>query len=296
MSATTDGAPAAPPRNGPAADNSPAGLTAQLSEVWSAIASLGRDLSPEQWDRPTACPGWSVKDQLVHVIGTESMLAGLPTPDAEVGDLPHVRNDIGRFNEAWVIGLADLGGPAVLARFEELAADRLAALGALDPSAWDEPGWTPVGQAPYRRFMQIRIFDCWVHLQDMREALDPRAGGGEVAEADGGPAAEQAVDEVVRAIGLLVGKRAGAPEGSRVAITLTGPVHRRILVAVEGRAALVDGFDGPPTVELTTDSSRFVRLACGRVPETEVATAFGVAISGDEELGRRIVANLSFTI
>jgi uncharacterized protein (TIGR03083 family) len=296
MSTVPDTAPASPARNGLVADNSPAALTAQLREVWSAIAARGHGLTGEEWDRATACPGWSVKDQVVHMIGTESMLAGRPTPEVEVGDLPHVRNDIGRFNEAWILDLAALDGPAVLDRFEELTAERLEALAALDPAAWDEPGWTPVGQAPYRRFMQIRIFDCWVHLQDMRAALDPGAGGEQLSGVDGGPAAEQSVDEVVRAIGLLVGKRAGAPKGSRVAITLTGPVQRRILVAVEGRAALVDAFDGPATVELATDSLRFLRLACGRVPEAEVAAATGVAVSGDEELGRRIVANLRFTI
>ena len=35
--------------------------------------------------------------------------------------------------------------------------------------------------------------------------------------------AEQAVDEIVRALGYIVGKKAGAPEGSRVTFELTGP-------------------------------------------------------------------------
>ena len=38
------------------------------------------------------------------------------------------------------------------------------------------------------------------------------------------------------------------PEGSRVRIDLTGPVSRTYLVLVEGRAAVVDSFDRPPTV------------------------------------------------
>jgi uncharacterized protein (TIGR03083 family) len=305
---------ASPAVNGPVADNSPAGLTAQLAEVWGAVSALGHTLTPPEWELPTACPGWSVKDQVVHLIGTESMLAGRPVPEAAVGDVAHVRNDIGRFNEAWVVGLGQLDGPAVLAHFDQLSAERRATLGALDPAAWDEPGWTPVGQAPYRRFMQIRVFDCWVHLQDMLAALRhadgsvggvdldpatgsaPHAGAAILSGVDAGPAAQQSVDEVVRAIGLLVGKRAGAPTGSRVAITLTGPVERRILVAVDGRATLVDELDEPATVTLTTDSMRFVRLACGRVPQEQVEGAEGVVIDGDIELGHRIVAHLGFTV
>jgi uncharacterized protein (TIGR03083 family) len=286
---------ASPAVNGPVADNSPAGLIAQLAEVWGAVSDLGRTLTPPQWELPTACPGWSVKDQVVHLIGTESMLAGRPAPEAEVGDAAHVRNDIGRFNEAWVVGLGQLDGPAVLTHFDQLSTERLVALRALDPAAWEEPGWTPVGQAPYRRFMQIRVFDSWVHLQDMLVALDTSAAIAE-SGAGAGPAAEQSVDEVVRAIGLLVGKRAGAPDGSRVAITLTGPVHRRILVAVDGRAALVDRLDGPATVSLTLDSLCFLRLACGRVSAGEVEAGTGVVIEGDTDLGHRIMAHLSFTI
>ena len=99
------------------------------------------------------------------------------------------------------------------------------------------PSWTPIGQADYRRFMQIRVFDCWVHEQDVRDAVG-RPGH------EDGPVAEQAVDEIVRALGYIVGKKAGAPEGSSVTIELTGPVARSIHVAVDGRAAVVDRLPG----------------------------------------------------
>ena len=52
----------------------------QLEDVWSSIAALGQELSDEDWSKPTDCPGWTVKDQLSHVIGTESMLAGRTAP------------------------------------------------------------------------------------------------------------------------------------------------------------------------------------------------------------------------
>ena len=40
------------------------------------------------------------------------------------------------------------------------------------PTKWDEEGFTPEGPGPYRQFMAIRVFDCWYHDQDIREALD----------------------------------------------------------------------------------------------------------------------------
>jgi uncharacterized protein (TIGR03083 family) len=294
------------PSPGLVADSSSEGLVAQLEEVWTAVSLLCATLTAEQWELPTSCPEWSVKDQVIHLIGTESMLDGRPTPQIPgassappFGD--HVRNDIGRFNEAWIVALGHLDGPTILDLFNEVTRERLGALRALDWTAWDEVGWTPVGQAPYRRFMQIRVFDCWVHFQDIRSALGiselgasgPNESGGGASGGgdswsvldgiDGGAAAEQSVDEVVRALGLLIGKRAGAPEGSTVALTLTGPVRRQIFVAVEGRATVVARLDARPTVSLTTDSVRFVNLACGR-------------IEGDTDLGQRIIGHLAFTV
>ena len=37
---------------------------------------------------------------------------------------------------------------------------------------WDREGFTPEGPGPYRQFMEIRVFDCWYHDQDIREAVD----------------------------------------------------------------------------------------------------------------------------
>ena len=130
-----------------------------------------------------------------------------------------------------------------------------------------------------------RVFDSWVHEQDMRSAV------GQPGHGDG-PAAEQAIDEIERALGYVIGKRAGAPDASSVTIELTGPVIRSIHVAVDGRAAVVAALPGAADVTIRLGSDTFAALACGRVDPAEVA----VAIEGDQELGRRIATNLAFTI
>jgi len=272
------------------ADNSPTGLIAQLAETWGATAEVCRGLTPAQWRLPTACPGWSVKDQVVHIIGTESMLAGLPTPDVAPSDAPHVRNDIGKFNEAWITARLGASGEEILDELESVTASRLEALRAMPEEAWEEPSWTPVGQAPYRRFMQIRVFDCWAHEMDIKDALDPPAAP------SAGQAAEQAVDEVERALGLLIGKRAAAPAGARVTLALTGPVHRDIHVAVNGRASVVDELDSPARVVLRMSSLDLLRLGCGRRDPVVAVRDGDIGIAGDTELGERILAHLPFTI
>jgi uncharacterized protein (TIGR03083 family) len=268
-------------------DNSAGALTDQLDDVWTSLAFLGAGLTDEEWGRPTPCPGWSVAAQYAHVIGTESMLLGRPNPDAEAGRPAHVRNDIGGFNEVWVVALGRLPREQVLAQFDEVTAARRQVLAAMSEEDFSAPSWTPIGQADYRRFMQIRVFDCWVHEQDIRVAL------GRPGHQDGA-AAEQAVDEIVRALGYIVGKKAGAPAGSRVTIELTGPVKRTIHITVDGRAQVVDDLDGPATASVALGSTPFTRLACGRVDPA--ANLGDVQLAGDTDLAGRIVANLPFTI
>ncbi len=284
-----------PAPNPPAivSDNSAAGLTAQLAEVWGALSELGSGLSDADWQTGTPCPGWPVAAQYAHMIGTESMLLGRPNPEADPGSPAHVRNQIGGFNEVWVAALAPRPRAEVLEMFSEVTSERLRALAAMTEDDFSAESWTPVGQADYRRFMQIRVFDCWVHEQDIRDALD-RPGHGS------GPAAEQAVDEIVRAAGYLVGKKAGAPAGSSVRLQLTGPVERRVDVSVaDGRARVVEALDGPPVATVTLGSDAFTRLACGRVEPAAVLDGGrlgGVRLDGDASLGRRVAEHLAFTI
>jgi uncharacterized protein (TIGR03083 family) len=215
------------------------------------------------------------------------MLLGRPNPGVDAGRPEHVRNDIGLFNEVWVVALAAVPRQEVLAQFAEVTDARRRALASMNEDTFSEPSWTPIGQADYRRFMQIRVFDCWVHEQDVRGAVG-RPGDGS------GPVAEQALDEIGRALGYVVGKRAAAPEGSSVTFELTGPLPRSLHVVVAGRARVVDALPAPAGVTVRMGSDLFGRLACGRV---DPAIVLGeVQLSGDEELGRRIVDSLAFTI
>ena len=259
-----------------------------LGREWSAIADLLAGLDENAWSRP-ALPGWDVHDVLAHLIGTERTLAGAQHPDIPAdGDAgEHVRNDIGRVNEAWIVALRDRPDADLLADFRAVTAERLASLRAMPAEEFYAPSWTPAGQATYARFMQIRIFDCWMHEQDIRAAVGTPGH-------EGGPVAEQALDEVVAAIGYIVGKRGRAPDGSSVRIRLTGPVERDLHVVVDGRARPVEAIDGEPTASLALSSSLFMRLAGGR--EDAEAALGRIELGGDPVLARQLATNLAYTI
>ncbi|HRW39798.1 MAG TPA: maleylpyruvate isomerase family mycothiol-dependent enzyme [Aquihabitans sp.] len=260
-----------------------------LRSTWGAIAELCEPLDDAAWATPTCLPGWTVKDQLSHLVGTEEMLLGRDAPTADVSHLTHLRNDIAKMNEVRVESRRSATGAEVLAAFRAATAERLAALDAMDQAAFDAPSWTPAGpDETYGRFMRIRAYDSFQHEHDIREAvgapdrLDPAA-------------LASALDETATALGYIVGRRAGLPEGQRVRIDLTGPVTATYLVEVTDRARPVDELSGPPTVDVTLPSLTWLRLTGGRA---DGATLVGsdVTIEGDAELGRQLVANLAFTI
>jgi uncharacterized protein (TIGR03083 family) len=255
-----------------------------LRDEFAALDQLLSSLDEKEWSAPTPLPGWDVQANVAHVIGTESMLAGIPNPDVHVDReaRPHVRNDIGAFNEQWVVALADTAPAEVLEQYRQITGQRLGELDALPQEKWEKEGFTPAGPDSYGRFMRIRVFDCWMHEQDIRDALG-RPGH------EAGLPVDVALEEMSASLGYLVGKKGGAPDGSTVTFDLDGrPFH----VAVTGRAALVDSLPGPATATLRMSVGTFARLGGGRI-DPGVAT---VHLDGDEALGRQIVDNLAYTI
>src|ERR1700722_11651739 len=120
-------------------------LIALFEEVWGDIVEVCSDLTDEQWATPTDCPGWSVQDNVAHMIGTERMLLG-EQPDAPApGNAPYVRNDIGKANEQWIAGYRSRSGKEVLDEFRAVTTRRLDALRALTAEDWDHEGFTPEG-------------------------------------------------------------------------------------------------------------------------------------------------------
>jgi uncharacterized protein (TIGR03083 family) len=258
-----------------------------LATVWLGIEALGADLTEPEWKRPTECPGWSVQDNLVHLSTVELMLQGNPLPAAPIADdLAHVKNDIGRANEQAVESRRAWSGGEALEEFRSVTRARVAALRSLDAAGFDARSWTPVGPGTVRDALPFRIFDSWVHGQDMRRAVE-RPG-----DLDSGPA-DYSIAMMLGVMPYVIGKKAGAPDGSTVVLTLTGPLARTVVFGVDGRRARVlDDHTGRSSVTLTTDTETFARLACGRVEPADVAGA--VVIEGDAGLGTRILGELNY--
>ena len=129
----------------------------------------GRAVGP-----PTECPGWTVHDNVAHMIGTERMLLGeQPAPPAASVTRRTCATTSARRTSSGSRRTAAGRAPKLLDEFR---------VGHRPPprrAARDDPPRTGTRRAsrpkvpgPYRQFMAIRVFDCWYHDQDIREAID----------------------------------------------------------------------------------------------------------------------------
>jgi uncharacterized protein (TIGR03083 family) len=252
-----------------------------LRRCFASVDELLGGLGDDQWDVPSLCPDWTVRGVVGHLGGVEHMLLG-EAPGSMTETIP-----FGKVGD-WLAGLESSSNEEFLAAYRAVVAARRAELDTYTDEQLALPSLTPVGPGTYGRFMAVRVFDYWVHEQDMRVPL--RLPGHE-----SGPAAEMAIDEIHRSLPYIVGKKIGLPEAMSITFELTGPVRRSMHLVVDGRAGLVDSLDSADVV-VTADSTTFALLACGRIDPHVPIDDGRITWSGPDEWGDRAARNLAFTM
>lgn len=278
----------------PAAPEDLAGLVAAYQQTTQAVVDLGRSCTDEDFAKPTACPGWTVKDQIAHVAGMESWLHTGVTPHVDVPDYGHLRDDTGRFIERAVEIRRPVKASAIVDELELVAAQRVQQFSAPDMTL-ETTVRGPWGPAPAGDSLRTRILDIWTHEQDIRQAL------GRPGDLDSGGAAVF-MDLLFQALPRLVAREAAIPPGNVVIFDVTGPVMGRAGVWVDegegGKARGIPLFsgvahDGDPedvftSITLSTDS--LTRRAAGRGSLDDIH----FTVSGDEDVARRVLESLPF--
>jgi uncharacterized protein (TIGR03083 family) len=261
----------------------------QLAILWASVSALCRPFDERHWKAPTDCPGWSVQDQLSHLVGTERLLAGKPETSHRAPEREYVHNAIGRIAENHADERRVRSGAEVLHEFDEITSERLFHLRRATADDFAQPTVTPTGPGTVADFLRLRVMDTWVHEQDIRRAVA-------IPGHRDGPAAEYAIDFLLQGVPMVVGKRAAAPAGSSVRLMLRGPVWRDRTVAMAERASWVDETPATPTVTITLDSDAYLVAAAGRRPGQSLLDAGLVEFAGDSALGERVVTGLNVMI
>lgn len=252
-----------------------------LEMTWRSLLELCDDLTEDEWKTPTGCPGWSVQDNVAHLVDYEATALGRPRPDHSVPSLDHLKNELGEGNEVGVDHRRSWPGQQVLDELRQVTAERMVQLRALSSDDLAQEVPTPAGRGTVADMLNLRVMDTWSHEQDIRRAL---GRPGHLS----GPAVDEAIGYFARFLPFVVGKRAGAPEGSAVVIEI-GDLRREAIEVVDGRARPAEAEPADPSAVLKIPVATFAALVGGRsdVPDD-------VVIEGDDELGRAIVAALGF--
>ena len=261
-----------------------------MEAVWQSIGGLCADFSAEQWATPTECPGWAVQDQISHLVGSECRLLGRPAPEHEPEDTSHVLNEIGQSNEVLVDYRRQYSGAEVLAEFREITAERLGILRAMTEEDFAVETPNPLGRGPYTDLLAVRIYDAWVHEQDIRRALG-------IPGHLSGPVAQHSYGRTRSAMPFVVGRKVKPDDGTTVVFEIAGDVGGTIALNMDGgRAHRMDAAPESPTVRLAMDLTAFNALGTGRWTAEQALADGSVSIAGDRGLGERIVGEMNFMI
>lgn len=144
------------------------------AELLTVLKSLQR----HEWEKPTACAPWTVKDVAAHLLGGNlGRLADRYKTTADVGAKPLSYQElvdwINQSNDAWVKA-AERISPRLLIAFLELTDPQLYALF----KTWPEQSLAPVSVAWAGESQSFSWFDVareytekWLHQQHIREAV-----------------------------------------------------------------------------------------------------------------------------
>lgn len=266
-------------------------LVEAFAQTTQAVIDLAHSCGEDDLAQPTDCPGWTVHDQISHVVGVEAWLAGHKDPRVTMPRYEYIRNDLGKLVEHAVEVRRGRTGPEVVAELEDVLAQRLSTL--RDPVLTGSSLIAgPFGPDLAATVVLMRTFDVWAHEQDIRSALG-RPGNEDSA------AAAVFVSSVMLQLPRLVAKVAGLEPGLQVFIEVTGPIVASQGVRVEeddqgrprGHALPSDQQPDGPTTIISLSTEAFTRRAAGRRSVSE--TAYSVA--GDDAVARRVLDALVVT-
>ena len=263
------------------------------AEVQAFKKYLGT-VPPGDFDRSSACEGWSVADVVAHLVGQDFALRvtrGLqgdsspPEGAPDVADHDEDRFAQNIFDRAHAT--REQHGDCLVAALGERLDETVAVFNGVPAGQWDNLCYWPPGPEPVRTLLDMRISELTMHAWDIGSVL----GAGYHLSAEAVAVLFDTVDRAVR--------RAFRPDPSlekpirhRFILSGTQSAEKDIVVAASGATVGPAGAE-TPDVTFLCDGETYVLAMYGRVG-IDAAIADGrLRFEGDAVLatgfGRRFV-------
>ena len=257
--------------------------------ILDELLQLLRNLPEGDWERPTTCASWSVKDVALHLLGVDMGILSIQRDGFQstgsVQDWDELVTLVNALNAQWVSAARRIS-PCLLC-------DLLAFTGAqvhayylsLDPHAIGDPvHWAGPDPAPIWLDLAREYTEWWHHQQHIRDAV---GRPGLRAPRFFAPV----LDAFVRALPNAY-RGVGAVDGALVALTISGESGGRWILSREGDCwNLYTGVAQAPDAEVMMDEDVAWRVFTRGVSRNEALPQ--VRIEGDRSLGLKVLDTAS---
>jgi uncharacterized protein (TIGR03084 family) len=149
-------------------------IVTALGEQHAELDGLLLSLSPDDWQRPSRCEGWTVADVVLHLAQTDELAAASVQggySDAVAGLASQVEPtaSIDEGVDRMVARERDLPGPAIAERWRRGAAAIRELLSQADPQ---QRVWWIASEMSPRTLATTRLAEAWIHTGDVAAAFD----------------------------------------------------------------------------------------------------------------------------
>lgn len=261
-------------------------LTVHLfPHLLEGLLEVLRGLNGEDWNRATACPGWSVKDVALHLLGDEignlssrrdghSIQLASSSWEEGVGSI----ND---WNHEWIAATRRISNPLLIDLLELTGNQMSAFFASLDPySAGNSVSWVGTSPAPVWLDIAREYTERWHHQQHIRDAVDKP---GMKEPQFFAPVLAAFAHALPRAL-----RQAGAAENTVATLTIAGESGGQWSARKEGNAwQFYSGATDRPDAEIIIDQDAAWRLFTRGIDPKSAENL--VTISGDTELGSAVL-------
>ena len=151
-----------------------------LSKESKLFIDYLHQLSPTDWDVPSACAGWAVGDVLGHLTGQDfslRILRGLQGNISPPDGSPQVNN---HNEDDFAKSIFDRGiatnaqlGTNLLSTFEQRVSDIIKVFEQVKSDQWDTLCYWPPGPEKVSTMLDMRISELTMHAWDIRSRFEP---------------------------------------------------------------------------------------------------------------------------
>lgn len=143
-----------------------------------ALLQLLISLSEEDWEQPTICPGWSVKDIVLHLLGDDIGLLSRKRDSFSQPNAPRLTSwdelvtFINQNNERWVEATRRISPQIACTLLRLTGIELYQYLSSLDPLVLGDPvSWAGPDAAPVWLDIAREYTERWLHQQQIRDAV-----------------------------------------------------------------------------------------------------------------------------